>query len=166
MQPNVSPLADYSEKNLPDIFGKQLALTDKAVRKAGAPDLILWNEVAVPYILSEDLAANKYLAKQIKKWNAPVLTGLIETKNYAENESRPPLLVAQNRDQEFFNAAALFQPAQIRMYVSHKYTTSPRSVSRIQGVLFCASRRILPLTLVKAYGVYEVYDSPLPGLWS
>lgn len=113
VQPNISPLADYSPKNLPDIFGKQLALTDKALKNEAAPDLILWNEVAVPYILSENAAANNYLAKQIKKWNAPVLTGIIEVKNYDENESRPPLLVAQNRSQEFFNAAALFQPAQI-----------------------------------------------------
>lgn len=113
VQPNVSPLADYSAENLPDIFGKQLALTDQAVKKYGAPDLILWNEVAVPFILSEDTAANKYLAKQIKKWNAPVLTGLIEVKDYVEDEPRPPLLVAQNRYQEFFNAAALFLPSQI-----------------------------------------------------
>ena len=113
VQPNISPLADYSPKNLPDIFGKQLALTDKALKNEAAPDLILWNEVAVPFILSENAAANNYLAKQIKKWNAPVLTGIIEVENYDENESRPPLLVAQNRSQEFFNAAALFQPAQI-----------------------------------------------------
>ena len=113
VQPNVSPLADYSAKNLPNIFGKQLALTDKPL-KNNTPDLILWNEVAVPYILSEDAAANIYLAKQLKKWNTPVLSGLIEVKDYAEDESRPPLLVAQNRDREFFNAAALFQPKQIQ----------------------------------------------------
>lgn len=113
VQPNVSPLGDYSAKNLPNIFGKQLALTDKQLKNESAPDLILWNEVAVPYILSENPAANIYLAKQIKKWNAPVLTGLIEVKNYAEDEPRSLLLVAQNRYQEFFNAAALFQPAQI-----------------------------------------------------
>ena len=113
VQPNISPLTDYSAKNLPNIFGKQLALTDKAL-KTDAPDLILWNEVAVPYILSEDAAANIYLAKQLKKWNTPVLTGLIEIKDYAKDEARPPLLVAQNRDREFFNAAALFQPNQIQ----------------------------------------------------
>lgn len=113
VQPNVSPLADYSPEKLPDIFGKQLALTDKAVQSAGAPDLILWNEAAVPFVLSEDVAANNYLAKQIKKWDAPVLTGLIEVKNYGEDEPRPPLLVAQSRNQEFFNSAALFQPSAI-----------------------------------------------------
>ena len=113
VQPNVSPLGDYSPRNLPNIFGKQLALTDKRLKNSAAPDLILWNEVAVPFILSENEAANNHLAKQIKKWNAPVLTGLIETKNYAQDEPRPPLLVAQNRYQEFFNAAALFQPAEI-----------------------------------------------------
>ena len=112
IQPNISPLADYSEKNLPEFFGKQLALTDKAL-KSDAPDLIIWNEVAVPYILSENTAANTYLARQIKKWNAPVLTGLIEVKNYAEDEPRSPLLIAQNRYREFFNAAAVFQPSAI-----------------------------------------------------
>ena len=113
VQPNISPLADYSPKNLPDIFGKQLALTDIALKK-NAPDLILWHEVAVPYILSEDAAPNIYLAKQLKKWNTPLLTGLIEVKNYAEDQTRPQLLIAQNRDVEFFNAAALFQPNQIQ----------------------------------------------------
>ncbi|MBS1794073.1 MAG: apolipoprotein N-acyltransferase, partial [Acidobacteria bacterium] len=112
VQPNVSPLADYSPENLPDIFGRQLALTDRAVRP-GAPDLILWNEAAVPYILSDDAAANRYLAKQLKKWDAPVLTGLIEIRDYADGALRPPLLVAQDRRQEFFNAAALFEPSTV-----------------------------------------------------
>ena len=113
VQPNISPLGDYSEKNLPNIFGKQLALTDK-ILKTDAPDLIVWNEVAVPYILSDDAAANNYLAKQLKKWNTPVLTGLIEVKNYAKDEPRPLLLAAQNRGREFFNASALFTPNQIQ----------------------------------------------------
>ncbi len=114
VQQNISPFADFSAKHLPDIFGKQLALTDRAIKKNNAPDLILWNEAAVPFILSEDATANIYLAKQIKKWNAPVLTGLIEVKNYSPNEPRPKLIEAQNRSQEFFNAAALFQPAEIK----------------------------------------------------
>jgi apolipoprotein N-acyltransferase len=113
VQQNISPFADYSAKNLPDIFGKQLALTDRAIKKNNAPDLIIWNEAAVPYILSDNAEANKYLARQIKKWNTPVLTGLIEVKDYAENEPLPILLEAQNRRREFFNAAALFQPAAI-----------------------------------------------------
>ncbi len=113
VQPNISPFADYSEKNLPNIFGKQLALTSKALKNETL-DLILWNEVAVPYILSDDDGANEYLAKQIKKWNTPVLTGLIEVRNYADSEPRPLLMEAQNRRTEFFNAAALFQPSQIQ----------------------------------------------------
>ncbi|MCY7348824.1 MAG: apolipoprotein N-acyltransferase, partial [Pyrinomonadaceae bacterium] len=112
VQPNVSPFVNYSPKQSVEIFGKQLALTDKAV-KTGSPDLILWHEVAVPYTLSENAAANNYLAKQITKWDAPLLTGLIEVKNYADGEPRPRLLEAQNRRQEFFNAAALFQPTDI-----------------------------------------------------
>jgi apolipoprotein N-acyltransferase len=113
VQPNVSPFVEYTPRHMTQIFGKQLALTDRAV-KTDAPDLILWHEVAVPYVLSDNQAANNYLAKQIKKWNVPVLTGLIEVKDYAENESRPALLEAQNRSREFFNAAAIFQPAEIK----------------------------------------------------
>ncbi len=114
IQQNISPFSDYSPDNLPNIFGKQLALTDRAIKKSAAPDLIIWNEAAVPFILSDNPAANKYLAGQIAKWNTPVLTGLIEVKNYADGEPRPKLVEAQNRNQEFFNAAALFQPAQIQ----------------------------------------------------
>lgn len=113
VQPNVSPFVEYTPRQMTQIFGKQLALTDRAVR-TDAPDLILWHEVAVPYILSDNQAANDYLATQITKWNTPVLTGLIEVKDYAENELRPRLLEAQNRSREFFNAAAIFQPAEIR----------------------------------------------------
>jgi apolipoprotein N-acyltransferase len=112
VQPNVSPFVEYSPRQMAEIFGKQLALTEKAV-KTDTPDLILWHEVAVPYVLSDNQAANNYLAKQITKWNAPVLTGLIAVKDYAENEPRPALLEAQNRRREFFNAAAIFQPAEI-----------------------------------------------------
>lgn len=113
VQPNVSPFVEYTPRRMTEIFGKQLALTEKAVKAAGAPDLILWHEGAVPYILSDNQAADNYLAKQIAKWNTPVLTGLIEVKDYAENEPRPLLLEAQNRSREFFNAAAIFQPAEI-----------------------------------------------------
>jgi len=113
VQPNVSPFVEYTPRHMTQIFGKQLALTDRAV-KTEAPDLILWHEVAVPYVLSDNQAANNYLAKQITKWNTPVLTGLIEVKDYAENEPRPALLEVQNRNREFFNAAAIFQPAEIK----------------------------------------------------
>ncbi len=113
VQPNISPFVEYTPRQMTRIFGKQLALTDRTLR-TDAPDLILWHEVAVPYILSDNQAANDYLAKQITKWNTPVLTGLIEVKDYAENEPRPLLLEAQNRSREFFNAAAIFQPAEIR----------------------------------------------------
>lgn len=113
VQPNVSPFVEYTPRQMTEIFGKQLALTDKAV-KTEAPDLIVWHEVAVPYVLSDNRAANNYLAKQILKWNAPVLTGLIAVKDYAENEPRPLLLEAQNRRREFFNAAAIFQPSDIK----------------------------------------------------
>ncbi|MDQ4120917.1 MAG: apolipoprotein N-acyltransferase [Acidobacteriota bacterium] len=113
VQPNVSPFVVYSPKQMTEIYGKQFALTDKAF-KTSAPDLILWHEAAIPYVLSENAAANNFLAKHLTKWNAPLLTGLIEVKNYADGEPRPPLLVAQNRNKEFFNAAALFQPADVR----------------------------------------------------
>lgn len=112
VQPNISPFGDYSPKNFPNIFGKQFAMTNLALKER-SPDLILWHEVAVPYVLSEDTAANTYLAKQIKKWNVPVLTGLIEVKDYTQDEVRPPLLIAQDRYREYFNSAALFQPAAI-----------------------------------------------------
>jgi apolipoprotein N-acyltransferase len=113
VQPNVSPFVEYTPRQMTEIFGKQLALTDRAL-KTDAPDLILWHEVAVPYQLSENAAANNYLAKQIVRWNAPVLTGLVEVKDYAEDEQRPPLLAALNRSREFFNAAALFEPGKIK----------------------------------------------------
>lgn len=112
IQPNVSPLIEMTPKRAIDVFAKSMAMTDKAV-KTEKPDLILWHEVAVPYPLSLDAAANTYLAKQIKKWDTPLLTGITEVKNYAPNEPRPFLLERQNRDQEFFNAADLFQPTEI-----------------------------------------------------
>jgi len=39
---------------------------------------------------------------------------VVEVKNYADGEPRPPLLEAQNRSKEFFNAAASFAPSKIR----------------------------------------------------
>lgn len=109
IQPNVSPFVRYTPKQMTEIFGKQLVLTAKGIRENPA-DLILWHEVAVPYILSEDAAATDYLAGQLKKWNTPVLTGLIEVKNYEGGDQRPPLLEAKGGNQEFFNAAAMFKP--------------------------------------------------------
>lgn len=112
VQPNISPFVEYTPKQMTEIFGKQFALTEKAL-KNNTPDLILWHEVAIPYVLSENGAANEYLAKQLKKWNTPLLTGLIEVKKYADDEPRPPLLIAQNRYRESFNAASLFDPGSV-----------------------------------------------------
>ncbi len=109
VQPNISPFAAYTPKQTSRIFGRQIALTDKALKET-PPDLIVWHEAAVPYFISENAEANSLLAAQLTKWNTPLLTGLIEVKNYSPDQSRPLLLEAQNRNQEFFNAAALLTP--------------------------------------------------------
>ena len=113
IQPNVSPLLEITPKRKINMFAEQMAMTDKAV-KTEKPDLIVWHEVSIPYRLSQEKEANNYLAKQILKWKTPLLTGITEVKNYAADEPRPFLLEHQNRFQEYFNAAALFQPSEIK----------------------------------------------------
>jgi apolipoprotein N-acyltransferase len=112
VQPNVSPFVEFKPKSMTRIYNRTVALTDKAL-KENAPDLIVWHEIAFPYLLSDDASANAALAGQIAEWNAPLLTGLFEVKEYANGEPRPPLLEAQNRSREYFNAAGIFQPADI-----------------------------------------------------
>ncbi len=82
IQPNVSPFLDFTPRQSAALMLKPFTLTEAAL-KTNKPDLIIWHEVAIPYTLSEDEKANRYLANYLTKWNTPLLLGVFENNGKA-----------------------------------------------------------------------------------
>jgi apolipoprotein N-acyltransferase len=98
MQPNVNPWEKLSEGPRHAVLRKTLGLTNKALAgSAETPDLIVWPETAVPYLLSDSKEAREAVYRAVTRWETPLLTGLFDR---GAGEGR----------HEIFNAAALLSP--------------------------------------------------------
>lgn len=112
VQPNVNPWEKMEEKARPVVLRKTIALTNRALAGAETkPDLIIWPETAVPYILSEDKSAREALYRGVMRWQTPLLTGLWDAQMKDDSGAATPLADGALRERELFNSAALFSPA-------------------------------------------------------
>jgi apolipoprotein N-acyltransferase len=109
VQPNINPWHKMDQRPRAETLAKAAALTDAAV--AGhTPDLIIWPETAIPYVLLRETAAQQFVVWAVAKWKAPLLTGTLDARVYDDPSERPPLLKYEDRDYELFNAAVLLEP--------------------------------------------------------
>lgn len=100
VQPNVDPWDKLSADSRPVVLRKTLALTNQALAASETkPDLIIYPESAVPYVLSESTDGREAVYRAIKRWETPLLTGLLDAGDDGSGRGR-----------EVFNAAALFSP--------------------------------------------------------
>lgn len=100
----VQPNVDSWEKLAPDsrapVLRKTLGLTHRALAASETkPDLIIYPETAVPYVLSESKDGREAIYRAIMRWQTPLLTGLLDAGDEGGERGR-----------EVFNAAALFSP--------------------------------------------------------
>ena len=109
IQPNIDPWHKSDQKARAATLAKTAALTDAAVA-AHKPDLIIWPETAVPYVLLQDNAAREFVSRVVSQWETPLLTGMLDQRTYRDPAERPPRLVYEQRSQELFNAAVLLTP--------------------------------------------------------
>jgi apolipoprotein N-acyltransferase len=113
VQPNVNPWEKLTEQSRPAVLRKTISLTNKALAQlATKPDLIIWPETAVPYVLAEQKEAREAVYRGVIRWETPLLTGLFDLGDASgvEGDSGAPAPEVGQRRWEFFNGAALLSP--------------------------------------------------------
>jgi len=111
VQPNIDPWQKFDQSAV--ALAKATALTDAALAQQ-KPDLIVWPETAVPYILSQDNVAREFVSRAVSRWNTPLLTGTLDISHppptQANTQARQPLRESEPRKEQLFNAAVLLTP--------------------------------------------------------
>jgi apolipoprotein N-acyltransferase len=109
VQPNVNPWEKLTEQSRPTVLRKTITLTNNALAELETkPDLIIWPETAVPYVLTEQKDVRETVYRGVTRWETPLLTGLFDMDN-AEGNKTPASEDGQQK-REFFNGAALLSP--------------------------------------------------------
>ncbi|HEY1404785.1 MAG TPA: apolipoprotein N-acyltransferase [Pyrinomonadaceae bacterium] len=99
VQPNINPWEKLTPDSRDVVLRKTIGLTNRALTASETkPDLIIYPESAVPYVLSESKDGREALYRAITRWQTPLLTGLLDV---GDNDGG---------EREVFNAAALFSP--------------------------------------------------------
>lgn len=99
VQPNANPWERLAATSRPVVLRKTIGMTNRALAASESkPDLIIWPETAVPYVLAEDKDAREIVYRSITLWETPLLTGLLDARTEPDRR-------------EVFNGAALLSPA-------------------------------------------------------
>jgi apolipoprotein N-acyltransferase len=109
VQPNVNPWEKLAEGSNSATLRKTIGVTNRSLAgSATKPDLIVWPETAVPYILSEEKEAREAVYRAVTRWQTPLLTGLLDASAAGDS-----VAVARGGGQparDLFNSAALLSP--------------------------------------------------------
>jgi len=121
VQSNVDPWDKWSLTGF-DVLRLYLRMTGSLIQDASPkkPDLVLWPETAVPYLILTD--QNQFflsdLRSRLDSIGVPVLTGLPHAVYYRNSAEAPPSAKTLQRTGErydAFNAAALIEPGNPRI---------------------------------------------------
>lgn len=109
IQPNIDPQNKWDDSDKAAAVEKTLNLTDSLIQTK-KPELIIWPEAAVPYVILHEEKIKNEIFNAVKKWNIPLLTGTIDWKIYNDPRTVPPLPEYLNRNYELYNCALLITP--------------------------------------------------------
>lgn len=90
VQPNINPWRKFDRKSRAAALARTTVLTDDALAKQ-KPDLIIWPESAVPYVLRHESGAMEFVYRAVTRWNTPLLTGTLDVSAPPNAQERPPL---------------------------------------------------------------------------
>lgn len=109
VQPNINPWEKLSADSNPAVLRRTIGLTNRALAtRETKPDLIVWPETAVPYILSENKEAREAVYRAIQRWQTPLLTGLLDAS--ATGDDSATTREGSQLARDLFNSAALLSP--------------------------------------------------------
>lgn len=107
VQPNINAWEKMNADARPAVLRKTIALTNRALAKAETkPDLIIFPETAVPYVLSQNKDARETVYRAVTRWDTPLLTGLM-----GAGEEGDATETSAHEREAIFNGAALLSPA-------------------------------------------------------
>jgi len=109
IQPNIDPKKKWGETEKEAAVKKTINLTDSLIRHK-KPDLIVWPEAAVPYVILHEEKIRNKVFDSVKKWDTSLLTGTNDVKFYNDPRTIPPLPKYLNRKYELYNCALMITP--------------------------------------------------------
>ena len=109
IQPNIDPQKKWEDSDKAEALQKTINLTDSLMQNQ-KPDLIIWPEAAVPYVILREEKIRNQVFDAVKKWNTSLLTGTVDMKYYNHPGLTPPLPKYLNRNYELYNCALMITP--------------------------------------------------------
>ena len=109
VQPNIDPKKKWEESEKYAAVKKNINLTDSLLRYEN-PELIIWPEAAVPFVILHKEKIRKEVFDKVKNWNIPLLTGTVDWHYYNDPRLIPPLTKYLNRNYDLYNCALMITP--------------------------------------------------------
>lgn len=109
IQPNINPQDKWHNSAMTEAVYKTIDLTDSLL-KVTKTDLVIWPEVAVPYVIMHEKNIRDTVFGSAAKWNTALLTGTVDMKYFYDSTEIPPLVKYLHRRYELYNAAMMITP--------------------------------------------------------
>ncbi len=109
VQPNINPQNKWhASVEIAAVF-KTIDLTDSLL-KVKKTDLVIWPEVAVPFVIMHKKNIRDTVFGSVAKWNTALLTGTVDMKYFYDSTKIPALVKYLHRKYELYNAAMMITP--------------------------------------------------------
>lgn len=112
-------------------FSQLLSVTDSLIA-AGATDLIVWPEGAVPLDFKAQEEVQNYLFAKVLEWETPLLTGTMDTESLNQI---PTLQQYLGRNYKMYNSAIMITPQLAWMALEENMDISRLRVYRKQNLM-------------------------------
>lgn len=109
VQPNIDPKKKWDDSEKEAAVKKTINLTNSLMQHE-KPDLIIWPEAAVPYVILHEEKIRNKVFDAVKIWSTSLLTGTIDIKYYNDPRTIPQLPKYLNRNYELYNCALMITP--------------------------------------------------------
>lgn len=109
IQPDINPQNKWQDSVSAAAVHETISLTDSLL-KVKQTGLVIWPEVAVPYVMMHQKNIRDTVFGSVAKWNTPLLTGTVDMKYYYDSTKIPPLVKYLHRRYEIYNCAMMITP--------------------------------------------------------
>ena len=133
IQPNIDPWRKFDRTSRVAALARTTVLTDIALTKQ-KPDLIIWPESAVPYVLRHESGALEFVYRAVTRWETPLLTGTLDVRESPNAQVLPPDPDTKQQDVQSFNAAVLLTPETNETVSEHLTTGNRQGTNRWSNV--------------------------------
>lgn len=128
VQPNENPWDKWTDSRIQ--LAIHLSLTDSAIAKHGSPDVVVWSETALPYVIRDPRHDLEWsgLRSWVEKTGTSLMTGVADRIIYGGSQapaSARTSSVDPNLKYDVFNAAYMLNPSTTDVQVHRKSMLTP-----------------------------------------